>query len=93
MQQHDVQEFCIQLFDAIESSFEQNNIFGTISELYQGTNKDFVKCLSCNYESKRDARFFDLQLTVKNEFDNIQNTSVESALKHFLNVDKLEGDN
>jgi hypothetical protein len=30
---------------------------------------------------------------VKNEFENIQNKSVEEALKNFLNVEKLEGDN
>ena len=64
-----------------------------ISDLYQGTNTDFVKCKTCDYESKRDARFFDLQLTVKNEFDNVHNKSVEEALKNFLNIDTLSGDN
>ena len=83
----------MQLFDAIEASFEQNGTYGVISDLYQGTNTDFVQCTHCKYESKRDARFFDLQLTVKNEFDNIHNSSVEEALKNFLNIDKLEGDN
>jgi len=93
MQQHDVQEFCMQLFDAIEASFEQNGTYGAIADLYQGSNTDFVMCLHCGYESKKDARFFDLQLTVKNEFDNVQNSSVEQALSSFLNIEKLEGDN
>ena len=54
---------------------------------------DFVQCTTCKYLSKREARFFDLQLTVRNEFDRIFNSSVEEALKNFLNVDKLDGDN
>jgi hypothetical protein len=77
MQQHDVQEFCMQLFDAIEQSFEQNGIFGVIGELYEGFSTGFVKCLTCAYESHRDSKFFDLQLTVKNDFDNEYNSSIE----------------
>ena len=77
MQQHDVQEFCMQLFDAIERSFEQNGIYGVIAELYEGVNTDFVKCSTCNYESSREAKFFDLRLNVKNEFENVSNSSVE----------------
>ena len=70
----------MQLFDAIEISFEQNGTYGVIADLYQGNNSDFVQCLTCNYASVKEARFFDLQLTVKNEFDNVHNKSIEEAL-------------
>jgi hypothetical protein len=41
----------------------------------------------------RDTRFFDLQLTVKNEFENISNSSIEEALNSMLTVENLTGDN
>ena len=50
----------MQLFDAVEVSFEQNGMYGVIGELYQGINKSFVKCSSCGYESSREEKFFDL---------------------------------
>ena len=61
----------MQLFDAIEISFEQNGIFGVIEDLYQGVNKDYIKCLKCNYESPREAKFFDLRLIVKDAFSTL----------------------
>lgn len=83
----------MQLFDAIEQSFEQNGIYGVVGELYEGYSTGFVKCLTCAYESHSDSKFFDLQLTVKNEFDNEYNSSIEQALKNFLKVETLDGDN
>ena len=46
-QQHDVQELCRVMFDALEKRFrkdgyEQPNL---INDLYQGSWKDYVKCL------------------------------------------------
>lgn len=32
------------LFDAIEQSFEQNNIYGVIEDLYMGVGAGYVKC-------------------------------------------------
>lgn len=49
--------------------------------------------MTCKYESHSEAKFFDLQLTVKNEFENQQNESVEQALKSFLKIETLNGDN
>ena len=57
------------LFDAIEQSFEMNNIFGVIDDLYMGVSESYVKCHECGYTSINEAKFCDLQLTVKNEFE------------------------
>ena len=57
MHQHDIQEFLIQLLTAVEMSFEQNGQFGVVDELYEGVNNDFVRCKTCGYESKREAKF------------------------------------
>ena len=35
----------------------------------------------------------DLSLTVKSDFDNVYNESLEKAMKHYLTPDKLEGSN
>ena len=48
------------LFDAIEQSFEQSNIFGVIEDLYGGVGNDFLKCHSCGYSSNRATKFYDL---------------------------------
>lgn len=93
MHQHDIQEFLMQLLNAVEVSFEQNGQFGVIDELYQGINNDYIRCKNCGFESKRDSKFFDMQLPISNPFENIQNTSIEQALKGLLDIEVLTGDN
>ena len=46
-QQHDVQELCRVMFDALERQFQKDKYErpNLINELYQGTMKDYVKCL------------------------------------------------
>ena len=46
-QQHDVQELCRVMFDALEKRLRKDNHPSPelINELYQGDLKDYVKCL------------------------------------------------
>ena len=48
-QQHDVQELCRVLFDALEKRFKKDEHHETskdlINDLYRGAMKDYVKCL------------------------------------------------
>ena len=88
-QQHDVQEFCRVLFDAIEQSMEGTNQSNVINELYQGTYSDYVKCLNCGYESCREDKFLDISLAVRSDFDKIYNKSVEMALENFIKQKNL----
>jgi len=92
-QQHDVQEFCRVLFDAIEESVKGTDQEKMITELYEGDYLDFVRCLECGCESSRQDKFMDLALTVKSDFDFVYNDSVEKALVNFLKPDVLSGDN
>lgn len=92
-QQHDVQEFCRVLFDAIEQSMEGTSQSNVINELYQGTYIDYVKCLKCNQESCREDKFLDISLAVRNDFEKIYNKSVEMALENFIKHEELTGDN
>lgn len=72
------------LFDAIEQSYEQNGQYGAISEIYQGKTTSYVKCLNCQKERRRPSNFYDINLSVKNEFENIYNDSLEKAIHHYL---------
>ncbi len=63
------------LFDAIEQSFEINNTYGVVEDIYSGEGSDFIKCLECGYRSDRATKFYDLQLPVRNEFENVSDNS------------------
>jgi len=43
--QHDVQELCRVMFDALEHTWRKTSRALIINNLYQGTIKDYVKCL------------------------------------------------
>ena len=44
-QQHDVQELCRVMFDALEKKWANTDQSDLINHLYQGKMKDYVKCL------------------------------------------------
>lgn len=92
-QQHDAQEFCRVLFEAIETSVKFTESEGLVSSLYEGYLTDYVKCLSCNTESKRSDQFLDLSLTVRNDFEKIKNESLEKALFNYTRPELLTADN
>ena len=88
MEQHDTQELCRVLFEAIEHSLhelEEN----FLNHLYQGMFKHAVKCLECNYESERSDSFLDLQIPVRSDFEKIYNTSLEMGFLNYLRQEKL----
>jgi len=92
LEQHDIQELCRVLFEAIEYSLidvEEN----FIDNLYSGDTISILRCLECGYKSERKDRFLDLSLPVRNEFDKIYNSSLEMALLNMLKEEKLEKDN
>lgn len=43
-EQHDVQELCRVLFEALETKFKNTDQANAIETFYQGTLKDYVKC-------------------------------------------------
>ncbi|GIX87007.1 ubiquitin carboxyl-terminal hydrolase 47 [Caerostris extrusa] len=64
-QQHDIQELCRVMFDALEQKFKNTEQSDLISRLYEGKMKDYVKCLECGYESAREVVFLDVPLDVR----------------------------
>ena len=64
-----------------------------IKDLYEGIMLAYLRCLHCGNQSIRQEKFLDIQLCVKNLFDKIYNDTLENALDHYFNPEKLEGDN
>lgn len=81
------------LFEAINTTFEGTEQENLISDLYDGLLTDTIHCTNCGYDSNKEVRFNDISLTIKDEFSNVFNDSLEKALAYYLHTEKLEGDN
>jgi ubiquitin C-terminal hydrolase len=90
--QHDIQELCRVLFEAIEMSLGEGEE-NFINDLYEGGTESVVKCLECNNESIRQDSYLDLSLPIRNEFEKIYNQSLEMAFDNFVKPEILEKDN
>uniref|UniRef100_A0A915LRC9 USP domain-containing protein n=2 Tax=Meloidogyne TaxID=189290 RepID=A0A915LRC9_MELJA len=91
--QHDVQELCRVMFDALERLWRKSDNSKTIQDLYEGTVEDYVKCLNCGTESMKKDIFLDLPLSVK-EFGAVSSyKSVEEALDAFIKPEILNENN
>eukprot|EP01114_Cavostelium_apophysatum_P008676 TRINITY_DN2135_c0_g1_i3.p1 TRINITY_DN2135_c0_g1~~TRINITY_DN2135_c0_g1_i3.p1 ORF type:complete len:1106 (+),score=339.91 TRINITY_DN2135_c0_g1_i3:161-3478(+) len=91
--QHDVQELCRVLFDALEKVLRGTEQENMITELYEGELKDYVKCEECKNESSRADKFLDVPLVIRGFGSKKAIGSVEEALKKFVQPERLTGDN
>lgn len=64
-QQHDIQELCRVMFDALEHKFVDTKQANLINDLYEGKMLDYVKCLECKTEKSREDTFLDIPLPVR----------------------------
>ncbi|XP_020645566.3 ubiquitin carboxyl-terminal hydrolase 47 isoform X3 [Pogona vitticeps] len=92
-QQHDVQELCRVMFDALEQKWKQTEQADLINQLYQGKLKDYVRCLECGYESWRIDTYLDIPLVIRPYGSNQAFASVEEALHAFIQPEILDGPN
>ncbi|KAM5137777.1 ubiquitin carboxyl-terminal hydrolase 47 isoform 5-T5 [Mantella aurantiaca] len=92
-QQHDVQELCRVMFDALEQKWKQTEQADLINQLYQGKLKDYVRCLECGYESWRIDTFLDIPLVIRPYGSSTAFGSVEEALHAFIQPETLDGPN
>lgn len=91
--QHDVQELCRVMFDALEKVFKNTDQAQLINHLYQGKLKDYVKCLECACESARMDTYLDIPLVIRPFGVNDPHGSVVEAMDAFINPETLEGNN
>ncbi|XP_059615711.1 ubiquitin carboxyl-terminal hydrolase 47 isoform X2 [Phlebotomus argentipes] len=92
-QQHDIQELCRVMFDALEQKFKNTQQADLINQLYQGKMTDYVKCLECGTEKSREDTFLDIPLSVKPFGSTVAYGSVEEALRAFVQPETLEEGN
>ncbi|XP_063043882.1 ubiquitin carboxyl-terminal hydrolase 47 isoform X3 [Engraulis encrasicolus] len=92
-QQHDVQELCRVMFDALEQKWKQTEQADLINQLYQGKLKDYVRCLECGYESWRIDTYLDIPLVIRPFGSSQTFGSVEEALQAFIQPETLDGPN
>ncbi|XP_073842296.1 ubiquitin specific protease 47 isoform X2 [Musca autumnalis] len=92
-QQHDIQELCRVMFDALEHRFKNTKQANLISNLYEGKMIDYVKCLECNIEKSRADTFLDIPLPVKPFGSQVAYGSIEEALNAFVQPETLDGNN
>lgn len=92
-QQHDIQELCRVMFDALEQKFKDTEQADLINRLYQGKMIDYVKCLDCGTEKSRIDTFLDIPLPVRPFGSNAAYSSVEQALQAFVQPETLDDNN
>ncbi|XP_047662512.1 ubiquitin carboxyl-terminal hydrolase 47 isoform X1 [Tachysurus fulvidraco] len=92
-QQHDVQELCRVMFDALEQKWKQTEQADLINQLYQGKLKDYVRCLECGNESWRIDTYLDIPLVIRPFGASQAFGSVEEALQAFIQPETLDGPN
>eukprot|EP01105_Mastigella_eilhardi_P020175 TRINITY_DN4786_c0_g1_i6.p1 TRINITY_DN4786_c0_g1~~TRINITY_DN4786_c0_g1_i6.p1 ORF type:complete len:975 (-),score=258.77 TRINITY_DN4786_c0_g1_i6:133-3057(-) len=85
--QHDVQELDRILCDKLEEKMKGTPAEGTISRLFAGKIRSFVKCVTVPYESSREETFYDLSLTVKGC------PNIVSSFKNYTETELLDGPN
>ncbi|XP_023248211.1 ubiquitin carboxyl-terminal hydrolase 47 isoform X2 [Copidosoma floridanum] len=91
--QHDIQELCRVMFDALEKTFKTTKHPDFINRLYEGKILDYVKCLTCNLEKSREDSFLDIPLPLRSFDGSVTYGSVEEALEAFIKYETLEGNN
>ncbi|XP_056463354.1 ubiquitin carboxyl-terminal hydrolase 47 isoform X2 [Gadus chalcogrammus] len=92
-QQHDVQELCRVMFDALEQKWKLTEQADLINQLYQGKLKDYVRCLECGNESWRNDTYLDIPLVIRPFGASQVYGSVEEALQAFVQPETLDGAN
>ncbi|XP_065074039.1 ubiquitin carboxyl-terminal hydrolase 47 isoform X2 [Ochlerotatus camptorhynchus] len=92
-QQHDIQELCRVMFDALEQKFKNTKQADLINRLYEGKMIDYVKCLECNTEKQREDKFLDIPLPVRPFNSTVAYENIEDALRAFVHPEILNGNN
>ncbi|XP_068203218.1 ubiquitin carboxyl-terminal hydrolase 47-like isoform X2 [Palaemon carinicauda] len=92
-QQHDIQELCRVMFDALEQCFKNTHQANLINDLYEGKMSDYVKCLECGNEGAREDTYLDIPLPIRPFGSSSAYKSVEEALKAFVEPELLTGNN
>ncbi|XP_050541895.1 ubiquitin carboxyl-terminal hydrolase 47-like isoform X2 [Daktulosphaira vitifoliae] len=92
-QQHDVQELCRVMFDALEQEFKNTTHVDLINQLYEGKMIDYVKCQECGIEKSREDAFLDIPLPIRPFGSTNAYGTIMEALRGFTQPETLDGNN
>eukprot|EP01052_Picozoa_sp_SAG31_P008322 SAG31_NODE_418_length_15893_cov_5.433899_7_plen_556_part_00 len=91
--QHDVNELLLVLTSALENCFKGTAGDGVIQAMFEGRQKNFVRCTHCGHESKREEVFKNVQIYVKPFGETTAIGSLEEGLHREFSTERLCGDN
>jgi len=91
--QHDVQELCRVLFDALEAVLKNTEQENLINDLYQGQMKDYVCCEKCKNESSKNDTYLDIPLVLKGFGEKEPVKGLLAAMDKFVKPEILNEDN
>ena len=92
-QQHDIQELCRVMFEALEKKFVNTPQADLINRLYQGKMLDCVKCEECHNVKSREDIFLDIPLQVRQFGSTKSFATVQESLGDFIRPELLNGTN
>jgi len=88
--QRDAQEFGKLFLDHLDKRFRtqaEEDLRETVTQTFQGTQVNVVKCSKCGTKSEREEVFDDVVITLQ------KNCKLEERLAEYLRPEKLDGDN
>ncbi|CAG8497310.1 1584_t:CDS:2 [Gigaspora rosea] len=83
----DIREFSTILRENLENKMKNTKVDGTISKLFTGTMKSYIKCVDVDYESIRIEDYYDIQLSVKGC------KNLDDSFLDYIQEKTLDGDN
>lgn len=86
-QQHDIEEFSRVLIDNLEKKLKGTKLEDSISHLFKGRFRNYIKCKDVDYTSYKEESFYDLSMDVK----GIPNLC--ESFKNYIKPDELTGPN
>ena len=85
--QHDIQEFSRVLLDNLETKLKGTDLENSISNIFRGKTRSYVRCTNVDFESSRIETFYDLSMVVQDC------QTLEQSFDKFVEQEKLEGAN
>eukprot|EP01129_Flabellula_baltica_P006901 TRINITY_DN2635_c0_g1_i2.p1 TRINITY_DN2635_c0_g1~~TRINITY_DN2635_c0_g1_i2.p1 ORF type:complete len:911 (+),score=212.51 TRINITY_DN2635_c0_g1_i2:807-3539(+) len=84
---------CTVLFDALTNTWAGTEKENFVDELYAFQRINYLNCLECGYQSTRETKCLDLNLTIKGFGQEKAYSSIQESLRSSLVAETLEGDN
>ena len=85
--QHDIQEFSRVLLDNLETKLKGTDLEDSISKIFRGKTRSYVRCTNVDFESSRIETFYDLSMVVQDC------ETLEQSFDKFVEQEKLDGAN